>query len=108
MCQELDANPSLVDGETSTKMTTNAWQYEADRLYVKYQTDRDRQVLRRNTTVSTRTYGTLPAAAKWQHLVQKVGADMGLLCSSKCPCSFGHSSRDLDMVVHGDDFIVAG
>ena len=51
-------------------------------------------------------YGTLPAAAGWQRLVQKVGADIGLLCSSNC-CAFGHSSRDLDMVVHGDDFIVA-
>ena len=52
--------------------------------------------------------GTLPAAAGWQHLVQKVGTDIGLLCSSHCPCAFGLSSRDLDMVVHGDDFIVAG
>ena len=48
-------------------------------------------------------YGTLPAETRRQHLVQKVGADIGLLCSSKCPCAFGHSSLDLDMVVHGDD-----
>ena len=53
-------------------------------------------------------YGTLPAAAGWQHLVQKVVEDIGLLCSSNCPCGFGHSSRELDMVVHGDDFIVVG
>ena len=53
-------------------------------------------------------YGTLPAAAGWQHLVQKVAEDIGLLCSSNCPCGLGHSSRELDMVVHGDDFIVAG
>ena len=53
-------------------------------------------------------FGTLPAAAGWQHLVQKVGTDIGLLSSSNGPCAFGHSSRDLDMVVHGDDFIVAG
>ena len=53
-------------------------------------------------------YGTLPAAAGWQHLVQKVGTDIGLLSSCNCPCAFGHSTRDLDMVVHGDDFIVAG
>ena len=38
----------------------------------------------------------------------KVGADIGLLSSSNCPCAFGHSTRDLDTVVHGDDFIVAG
>ena len=53
-------------------------------------------------------YGTLHAAAGWQHLVQKVGTVIGLLNSSNCPCAFGHSTRDLDMVVHGDDFIVAG
>ena len=29
MCQELDANPSLVDGETSTKVTANVWKYES-------------------------------------------------------------------------------
>ena len=52
--------------------------------------------------------GTLPAPAGWQHLVQKVGTDIGLLSSSNCPRAFGHSTRDLDMVVHGDDFIVAG
>ena len=44
-------------------------------------------------------YGTLPAAAAvWQHLVQKVGADIGLLSSSNCPCAFGHSTRNLGMV----------
>ena len=53
-------------------------------------------------------YGTLPAAAGRQHLVQKVGTDIGLLSSSNCPCAFGYSTRDLDMVVHSDDFIVAG
>ena len=53
-------------------------------------------------------YGTLPAAAGWQHLVHKVGADIGLFSSSSCPCAFGHSTRDLDMVVHGDDIIVTG
>ena len=44
-------------------------------------------------------HGTLP---------EKVGADIGLLSSSYCPCAFGHASRDLDMVVHGDDIIIAG
>ena len=53
-------------------------------------------------------YGTLPAAAGRQHLVPKVGTDIGLLSSSSCPCAFGHSTRDWDMVVHGDDFTVAG
>ena len=38
----------------------------------------------------------------------KVGTDIVLLCSSNCPCGFRHSSPDLDMVVRGDDFMVAG
>ena len=47
--------------------------------------------------------GTLLAAAGWQHLAHKVGTDMGLFSSSNCncPCAFGQSTRDLDMVVHG-------
>ena len=31
----LDANQSLVDGETSTKLTMNVWQYEAEWSHVK-------------------------------------------------------------------------
>ena len=53
-------------------------------------------------------YGTLPAAAGWQHLVRRVVTDICLLSSSNCPRAFGYSSGDLDMVVHGDDFIIAG
>ena len=53
-------------------------------------------------------YGTLPAAAGWQHLVQRVGADIGLLSASNCPCAFGRASRDFIIVLHGDDFLVAG
>ena len=53
-------------------------------------------------------YGTLLAATGWQYLVQRVSTDIGLLSSSSCPCAFGLASRDLEMVVHGDDFIIAG
>ena len=53
-------------------------------------------------------YGTLLAAAEWQHMVWKVSTDIGLLSSSNCPCAFGHAPRDLEMVVHGDDFVIAG
>ena len=49
-----DANQSLVDGETSTTVTMNVWKYEADWSHVN-QTEKDRQLLRRNSTVSTRT-----------------------------------------------------
>ena len=51
---------------------------------------------------------TLPAAAGRQHSAQKVGADMCLLSGSKCPCAFGHEALDLDVVVRGDVFIIAG
>ena len=51
--------------------------------------------------------GTLSAAAA-QHLVQRVGADSGQLSLSKRPSALGYETRDMDMVVHGDDFIVAG
>ena len=34
-------------------------------------------------------YGTLPAAAGWQHLVQKVGSDIGQLSSNNRPCASG-------------------
>ena len=53
-------------------------------------------------------YGTLPAAAGWHHLVREVGADIDLLSSSNCTCASGQAFRDSDMVVRGDDFIVAG
>ena len=53
-------------------------------------------------------FGTLPARAGRQHLVRRVCTDICLLSSSNCPCAFGHSTRDLDMVVHGDDEIIAG
>ena len=142
MCQELNADQSLVDGETSTKVTLNV--YFEENTTVSTRTLRDKQSrdavkdgkrrqlteldakrsflhadaltetyvkpphLRDTERAAEEMYGTLPAVAGWQHLVQKVGADIGLLCSSNCPCVFGHSSRDLDMVVHGDDFIVAG
>ena len=54
------------------------------------------------------TYFTFLSAAGWQQFVQKVGADIVLLSSSTCPCVFVYASRDLDMVVRGLDFIVAG
>ena len=53
-------------------------------------------------------HGTLPAAAGWQRLVRKVSADIGLLSLSNCPFAFGQASRDLEMVVHGDDLLIAG
>ena len=48
-------------------------------------------------------YDTLLAAAGWQLLVERVGTDICLHSSSNCPCTFGHSTRDLDTVVHGDE-----
>ena len=53
-------------------------------------------------------YGTLLAAAGRQHLVRIVRSDVGPLSSDNCPWAFRHASRDLDMVVQGDDFNTAG
>ena len=39
---------------------------------------------------------------------KEFSAEVGLLSSRNCPCAFGCLTRDLDMVVHGDDVIVAG
>ena len=49
----------------------------------------------------------LPSAVAWQHHVQKVGAYIGLLSSSNFPFALVRATRDLDMVVHGDN-IIAG
>ena len=50
---------------------------------------------------------------EWQQdgntLYRKVGADVGLVSPSNYPCAFGDSTpRELDMVVRGDEVIVAG
>ena len=41
-------------------------------------------------------------------MARKVSADIGFLSSSNCPFAFGQASRDLEMVVHGDDLMIAG
>ena len=155
-------NQSLVDGETSTKVTMNVWSRKPIGC-TKNQIERDWQLLRRSTTVSTRTFRdkqsrdafkdgkrrqlvALDAKRAFVHadaltetyvkppplrdtercwllrkcmygtLPQQDGIILfrNLVLTLACPvqavvhCAFGHSSRDLDMVVHGDDFIVAG
>ena len=47
-------------------------------------------------------YGTVTAAAGWQHIVQKIGADNGLLSSRTCLCAFRRATRDLDMNLQSD------
>ena len=53
-------------------------------------------------------YGTRPAANNWQKFYTKVLLDNGFKRSRGCTCTFHHSERDIDLVVHGDDFITTG
>ena len=50
-------------------------------------------------------YGTRTAANNWQKFYTKVLLDNGFKRTRACTCTFRHTSRDIDLVVHGDDFI---
>ena len=52
VCQELNASPSPVEGETATKVTKNVWKYEVDWSCVR--SNRKGLTAHNNTTVSTR------------------------------------------------------
>ena len=90
----------------------NSWHSTQTCILTRRRTDRDvcetATPARHGTMLVVEDIHVRHASARWQHLVQKVGANIGLLSSSNCPCALGHSTRDLDTVVHGDDFIVAG
>ena len=53
-------------------------------------------------------YGTRTAANNWQKFYTKVLLDNGFKRTRACTCTFRHTSRDIDLVVHGDDFISTG
>ena len=71
-------------------MTANAWKCDVDHSHVKS-----------NRKGPTSTSQEHDGDTSFRKLVQTLA---GLLS----PCAFGHATRDLDMFVHGDDFIVAG
>ena len=53
-------------------------------------------------------YGTRDAGLLWEETYSDALADMGFARGIASPCVFFNSSRDLRVVVHGDDFTVMG
>ena len=53
-------------------------------------------------------YGTRPAASNWHTCYTKLLEDSGFIKSRASPCVFYHSIRDIDLIVHGDDFVSTG
>lgn len=50
-------------------------------------------------------YGTLDAAEQWARHYTEVLEAAGFTCGASNPCHFWHESRDIWMLVHGDDFL---
>ena len=50
-------------------------------------------------------YGTRPAANNWQKCYTTLLVSNGFVGSRACACIFRHHDRDIDVMVHGDDFI---
>jgi hypothetical protein len=53
-------------------------------------------------------YGTRPAAGNWQKCYTKLLLDNGFTRTRASTCVFHHRERDIDLIVHGDDFVTAG
>ena len=53
-------------------------------------------------------YGTRPAASNWQKCYSELLMKHGLKRSMANSCIFRHDEKDLDVMVHGDDFITSG
>ena len=53
-------------------------------------------------------YGTREAASRWTETYTKVLEDLGFRKGKASPCVFLHQSRQLRLVVHGDDFTTSG
>ena len=53
-------------------------------------------------------YGTLDAAERWAEHYSKILVQAGFRRGTASPCHFYHSSRDLWVLVHGDDFFSVG
>ena len=53
-------------------------------------------------------YGTRDAPALWGKFVRKSLTEMGFTPGAASSCLYSHSQRDLALVVHGDDFTIAG
>ena len=53
-------------------------------------------------------YGTKSAAMRWEDTYTQALSRLGFAQGRASPCCFTHKSRDLCLVVHGDDFAVLG
>ena len=53
-------------------------------------------------------YGTRDAPSLWERFAAAQLKPLGFVRGSASSCVFRHASRDLVVVVHGDDFVFAG
>ncbi len=53
-------------------------------------------------------YGTRSAAAAWQERVTETLVGMGYRKGKANPCVFYHNKRNLQTLIHGDDFFSSG
>ena len=53
-------------------------------------------------------YGTMEAAAAWQAKIHEAVNKPGFVISKFNPCIFWHPIKNIEMMVHGDDFVSAG
>ena len=53
-------------------------------------------------------YGTRDASARWEEFAAGVLSRLGFAKGGSCPCVFRHKSKDLLLLIHGDDFVFSG
>ena len=53
-------------------------------------------------------YGTRDASKEWQKTLTRHLVSLGLASGRGHPSVFAHHSRDIKMLVHGDDFFPSG
>jgi hypothetical protein len=53
-------------------------------------------------------YGTRDAACRWEETYTQRLVDLGFVQGRASPCCFSHGARDIQCVVHGDDFTFLG
>ena len=53
-------------------------------------------------------YGTKKAAMRWEDTYKQALERLGFAQGRASPCCFTHNTRDLRLVVHGDDFTILG
>ena len=53
-------------------------------------------------------YGTRRAATRWEDTYTQALERLGFVQGRASPCCFTHATRELKLVVHGDDFTILG